>query len=177
MRLQGAPRANTYHARECVPWGRIRTTRQCVPRANGYHGAECVIPRANAYHVRSTRQLNSSCNGKSSIWPQRSAIITLHVTWSVPKLIQEPTDIYREIHFREPNRFPISRSRNRSVLSVLEYRPNGSTEPIGNPERVGPNRPKHAIYRFGSNRESVLDRPNATSAYNPLESGYFICFD
>src|SRR5206468_11889705 len=71
----------------------------------------------------------------------------------------EPTDIYREVHFREPNRFPISRSRNRSVLSVLEYRPNGSTEPIGNPERVGPNRPKHVIYRFGSNRESVLDRP------------------
>ena len=30
MRLQGAPRANTYHARECVPWGRMRTTRQCV---------------------------------------------------------------------------------------------------------------------------------------------------
>src|SRR5438552_3302656 len=76
---------------------------------------------------------------------------------------EEPTDIYREIHFREPNRFPISRSRNRSVLSVLEYRPNGSTEPIRNPERVGPNRPKHAIYRFGSNRESVLDRPNASS--------------
>src|SRR5436190_20609076 len=80
MRLQGAPRANTYHARECVPWGRMRTTRQCVsrvrngyharecvPRANGYHGAECVIPCANAYHVRSTRHLNSSCNGKSSI--------------------------------------------------------------------------------------------------------------
>src|SRR5438477_4420015 len=80
-------------------------------------------------------------------------------------MIQEPTGIYREVHFREPNRFPISRSRNRSVLSVLEYRPNGSTEPIGNPERVGPNRPKQAIYRFGSNRESVLDRPNASSAY------------
>src|SRR5438477_2456626 len=63
-----------------------------------------------------------------------------------------------------PNRFPISRSRNRSVLSVLEYRQNGSTEPIGNPERVGPNRPKHAIYRPGSNRESVLDQPNASSA-------------
>src|SRR5436190_8946497 len=91
MRLQGAPRANTYHAQECVPWGRLRTTRQCaprantyhapmritrenayharecVPRANGHHAAECVMPRANAYHVRSTRHLNSSCNGKSSI--------------------------------------------------------------------------------------------------------------
>src|SRR5205809_504934 len=77
---QCVPRANAYHTRECVPWGRMRTTRKCVPHADAYHGAECVIPRPNAYHVRSTRQLNSSCNGKSSIWPQRSAIIMLHVT-------------------------------------------------------------------------------------------------
>src|SRR5437762_12888188 len=90
---------------------------------------------------------------------RRTRLFYLHPANNTNKQYANPY----KIHFREPNRFPISRSRNRSVLSVLEYRPNGSTEPIGNPERVGPNRPKHAIYRFGSNRESVLDRPNASS--------------
>src|SRR5436189_6478738 len=84
-----APRANAYHARECVPWGRMRTTRQCVPCANGYHGAECVIPRANAYHVRSTRQLNSSCNGKSSIY--YLALCYYHVTCHMIGTKADPT--------------------------------------------------------------------------------------
>ena len=52
------PRANAYHAREWVPWGRMRT-RQCVPRVrmqmrtmgeNAYH-ARMRATRANTYHV------------------------------------------------------------------------------------------------------------------------------
>src|SRR2546421_329619 len=53
----------------------MHTTCECVPCTNGYHGAECVIPHANAYHVRSTRQLNSSFNGSvrmgNRFWPDR----------------------------------------------------------------------------------------------------------
>src|SRR5438045_1147714 len=96
---------------------------------------------------------------------QFAALCYYHVTCHMIGTKADPrTDrYYREVHFRERNRFLISRSRNWLVLSVLECRPNGTTEPTGNPERVGPNRPKHAIYRFGSNRISVLDRPNASS--------------
>ena len=67
---------------------------------------------------------------------------------------------YREIHFREPNRFPISRSRNQSVLSVLEYRPNGSTEPTET----------HNLYRpnanFGQHITPRVDQ-EASLGWNP----------
>src|SRR5437667_2473509 len=63
-------------------------------------------------------------------------------------------------------------SGNRSVLGVLKYRPNRSTEPTGNPERVESNRLKHAIYRSGPVRESVLDRPNANSGPNSTGSAF-----
>src|SRR5437667_4095279 len=91
-------------------------------------------------------------NGKSSIWGLGSAhaIITLHTCHMIDTKANPRTDRYL--------------SGYRSVLGVLKYRPNRSTEPIGNSERVEPNRPKHAIYRSGPVRESV-DRPNANSDY------------
>ena len=177
---ENAPRArmrtmgeNAHYAPMCITCENAYYVQECVSRANGYHGADCIMRMPTTCEVSVSWTVHVTVNHQFGLPPQHSAIITLYVTWSIPTLIQEPTHIYREIHFREPNWFPMSRSRNRSVLSILEYRPNGSTEPIGNPERVGRNRLKHTIYRFGLNRKSVLDRPDPSSAWTqvPLNTG------
>ena len=142
------------HARECVPRANVYHAWECVPRANAYHGGECV-PRANACHTR-------KCLPHVRIWTTRT-IAYRHVPVNYQFGLSADMIGTNANSRTRPIFIGNSISENRSVLSVLQYRPNGSTEPIGNSERVGLNRPKHAIYRFGSNRESVLDRPNASS--------------